>query len=249
LQQEVLKIDRGTSSVKGINKLIVSTGIATSSSNYELCELELRQFKEILNRFEFANIEEVYFVSSGGSTYENNLGYPMYEDSKLSPKTPYGKLKLFEENLLKDTLKRFDSKLIVLRLANVFSNFRKGITGAIIQSIETSNSFNYTVAPDSIKQYGSNIDYGRVITNLVKSAKTLNKYETRNIFSPNIYRVNEIVNHFLKYSSNLQISPENKLLEKDDLILATNYSYDFASNVPWISLEKYFENYLKGLTK
>ena len=185
LEQEVLKIDRGTSSVKGINKLIVSTGIATSSSNYELCELELRQFKEILNRFEFANIEEVYFVSSGGSTYENNLGHPMYEDSKLSPKTPYGKLKLFEENLLKDTLKRFDSKLIVLRLANVFSNFRKGITGAIIQSIETSNSFNYTVKPSSVKQYGSSLDYGKSINKLVNSSEYFSKFNIRNIFSPN----------------------------------------------------------------
>lgn len=94
----------------------------------------LLDFKNFLkDLFLNTGIQHIFLISSGGAVY--NSAEPITENTKVSPKTSYGSLKIELELILIDFCKNHSIDYTIFRLSNVYGNKLDGqISGGFINS-------------------------------------------------------------------------------------------------------------------
>jgi UDP-glucose 4-epimerase len=105
--------------------------LKTPIAFYEANTFAVLELVKVMKKFEVNNL----VFSSSSSVYGNLLGSePAIETSDLLPVSPYGRSKLFAENIIEDSKREFPLRAVSLRYFNVIGN------GAIT-AIDTS-TFN-----------------------------------------------------------------------------------------------------------
>lgn len=155
-------------------------------------ELDLIKLEMILNskRLLSCKRRKIVYFSSGGSVYGDNSGF-VTENSELKPSSWYAEMKVKAEIILEKHGKEHNIPIIIFRLANVFgipvrgSNY--GIIEKFISSMENNAAVNIFVTANSMKQYGTYLDYAKYIKHYLND--TSNFFEIRNVAPTNIYTI------------------------------------------------------------
>jgi len=96
--------------------------------------------------FRYASIrnKKVIFLSSGGSVYGAGGSHPHSEKSIPMPITKYGKYKLALDNYLLTLNSKYNSKNVILRIANPYGGtfndtFQQGFINSTVRNIKSGN--------------------------------------------------------------------------------------------------------------
>jgi UDP-glucose 4-epimerase len=103
-------------------------------------------FERFLNAAAGSNIEQIVFISSGGSVYGEPRELPVTEDHPLAPLSSYGRAKAAMERLLAERMSSERVRTAILRPGNIYgfsdpNRDHKGIVAAFLKSITSSAPF------------------------------------------------------------------------------------------------------------
>jgi len=163
--------------------------ITSTAEDVESDLIKLKTFlnsKSLLGR----NRRKIVYFSSGGSVYGDNPGI-VTENSKLNPGSWYAEMKVKAETILEKHGQENNIPIIIFRLANVFGipvrGSNQGIIEKFISAIENDAPVNLFVTTDSMKQYGTYLDYAKYIEHYLNDSSEF--FEIRNVAPTNIYTI------------------------------------------------------------
>jgi UDP-glucose 4-epimerase len=131
----------------------------------------------------------IYFFSSA-AVYGNTK-------NRLKPISPYGKNKLIAENLCLRYSKKYDYKVVILRLYSVYGNgLKKQLFWDICNKIKINNNNNYFGSGNEKRSWVNIKDLISAINLLLKVKKKIIKID---IGSLNPIKNKKIINIFYKY--------------------------------------------------
>jgi len=210
--------------------LIIAAGCSNSSIQSVEIETEFLRFERLLRNIPLRNFSQIVLISSGGSIYGRDFSIPIMENCPTRPTTPYGILKLRCEELVINRVSELGLKLLVLRLANVYSDKLKGIIGSIIRHHRYGNDFELRSRLESTKQYGHLEDYLCVIRDILLESHfwiNPNNIVILNVYSPIKYSIQEILSMTESIlGSKIEFRIENDLLlPRETIELTTLYPH------------------------
>ena len=244
-----LNLDRIHEEYRGPETLIIAAGNSNSSLLESDISKEFQRFFNCTQQWKLDKYPRVILISSGISVYGEDFSKTVFEDQLPDPKTPYGKLKLESEELIKEYSQIYDFQLVIARLANVYSSQLKGIIGAILSSLESSLGFKLQSRIDSTKQYGHVDDYSQVLFDLIISHSfwtEASQVNTINIFPTLSYSIQDLVSiceRFLSKELRYELnSGEN--LKRNSIFLGTRNEHfnNLTSAFNWRSVETFLQS-------
>ena len=132
-------------------------------------------FVELLEGCSHAAVEQVVFISSGGTIYgENITGKPTNEEHPLNPHCAYGSFCAFLEQLLHTFHNQYRLPYTILRLGNPYgllkrANRNQGIMDHYIRSARVGQPFTIFGDGNEIRDYIYIDDVSEVMTRVVNS--------------------------------------------------------------------------------
>lgn len=243
-----LNLDKIHEEYQGPKTLIIAAGNSNSSLLESDISKEFERFSNFIKQWNLGQFPRVILISSGGSVYGEDFSKTVFEDQLTDPRTPYGKLKIACEELIKECSIIYDFQLVIARLANVYSLSLNGIIGAILSSLQSSVGFKLQSRIDSTKQYGHVDDYSQVLFNLLISRDfwtEASQLNTINIFPTLSYSIQDLISTCerllrkeLRYEFN---SGEN--LKRNSIFLGTHNEYfaNITSAFVWRSVETFLQ--------
>jgi len=244
-----LNLDKIHEEYRGPETLIIAAGNSNSSLLESDISKEFQRFFNYTQQWKLEKYPRVILISSGGSVYGQDFSKTVFEDQLTDPKTPYGKLKLESEELIKEYSQIYNFQLVIARLANVYSSQLNGIIGAILSSLESSLGFKLQSRVDSTKQYGHVDDYSQVLLDLVISDRfwtEASQVNTINIFPTLSYSIQDLVSiceRFLSKELRYELnSGEN--LKRNSIFLGTRNEHfaNLTSAFNWRSVETFLQS-------
>lgn len=210
---------------------------------------EFKRFFNCTQQWKLDKYPRVILISSGGSVYGEDFSKTVFEDQLTDPKTPYGKLKLGAEELIKEYSRIYDFQLVIARLANVYSSQLNGIIGAILSSLESSLGFKLQSRIDSTKQYGHVDDYSKVLFDLILSHSfwtEASQVNTINIFPTFSYSIQDLVSiceRFLSKELRYDLNSREDL-KRNSIFLGTRNEHfaNLTSALNWRSVETFLQS-------
>jgi UDP-glucose 4-epimerase len=246
-----LNLEKINEEYRGPETLFIAAGNSNSSLLESDISQEFQRFSDCTKQWKLDKYPRVILISSGGSVYGEDFSEAIFEDQLTNPKTPYGKLKIECEELIKEYSQIHDFQLFIARLANVYSAKLNGIIGVILSSLQSSAGFKLRSRIDSTKQYGHVDDYSQVLLNLIISPgfwTEAPKVNTINIFPTLSYSIQDLVSiceRFLRKELRYELnSGEN--LKRNSIILGTRNKHftDVTSSITWRSVETFLQSEL-----
>jgi nucleoside-diphosphate-sugar epimerase len=224
------------------------SGQAKSRSSKEECDLDYVRLTIFLqnNMYNFDTSTEMYFPSSGGTVYGNNV-FDAKEDSPLNPSNFYAEMKINCEKLLINTAESVGCKVNIFRIANMYGSKMESQKGGLIEQMINSaiskTPFNPIVAVNSKKQYGVFDDYASRLAQItLLLSNNSNIVNTRNIYSAYQYSIKDVANMIATHFSfeNLIVDDfmNKKNLPTESVTLSTNYISE-NTKMNWQSLSQY----------
>lgn len=141
------------------------------------------------------SVERFIFSSSGGSIYGIPQIIPINEKHETNPISTYGICKLVIEKYLEMYARLFDSKIIILRIANPYGKYQKPFSGqGVIATFLANNFLN-----NEVEVWGDGNAYRDYIwiedvTDAIEKAVTYcGKEQIFNIGSGKGHNVNEVI--------------------------------------------------------
>ena len=231
-----------------IRKIFWFSGHANPRSTKELCDQDYNRLKSFLH----GNIEhldqwtEIYFASSGGTVYGNNI-INAKENSPLNPSNFYAEMKINSENLLTNVGISAGFKINIFRIANMYGldtgSNGKGLIEVLIRNAIQKTLFKPFVSIDSKKQYGRFEDYARQLylhTSLLSNNG--NSMNIRNVYSAYEYSIKDAANLIATHFSFKNLMADNFIdkenMPTESVTLSTNYISE-NTKMNWQSLSQY----------
>lgn len=224
------------------------TGQAKSRSSKEECDLDYARLTIFLqnNMNNFDNSTEIYFPSSGGTVYGNNV-IDAKEDSPLNPSNFYAEMKINCEKLLINTAESVGCKVNIFRIANMYGSKMESQKGGLIEQMINSailkTPFNPIVSVNSKKQYGVFDDYAsRLVQITFLLSNDSNIVNTRNVYSAYEYSIKDAANLIATHFSFKNLMADNFMdkenMPTESVTLSTNYISE-NTKMNWQSLSQY----------
>jgi nucleoside-diphosphate-sugar epimerase len=204
----------------------------------------LEKFLKMLQKKKIA-ISSFSYLSSGGTIYGENISTAS-ENASLDPISVYAKNKLRCEQLVMEEVSNYVEQIRIYRLANAYTldvNNRnpKGLIESLFASGLSGDSVRINVNGESRRQYGSHLDYIKIILSIsnvvpVKNDKLLNVF---NIYPPYDLSINQII---FEISNAFNVQPQQLVsfmdedMVSDSLILTSNFESIWQKNHVWSDL-------------
>jgi UDP-glucose 4-epimerase len=137
-------------------------------------------FVELLEGCRHASVEQVVFISSGGTIYgENVTGKPTNEEHPLNPHCAYGSFCAFLEQLIRTFHNQHSLPYTILRLGNPYgllkrANKNQGLIDHYIRSARGRLPFTIFGDGSEIRDYIFVDDIAQVIAEVVRNAPSNN---------------------------------------------------------------------------
>jgi len=183
------------------------------------------------------------YLSTGGKMYGLNAGR-VNESSKVSPIAIYGQQKRECERLVEKSTPLYFKSSVICRIANAYSMREsieepKGFVESCLWALQTGRQLNLTAGPLSRKQYGSHIDYSKVILESLKIISTKSQHRIFNIAPNFTYNLYEIINIFqTHFGEKLKLNElEQHNHVEDTLILESEVEEFFRIKYEWSRIE------------
>lgn len=236
-----LPMGRSNLNLEEAEKLIWAAGTSKNLSSEIAARKEFCEIKASLNDVNFKQLQKVVLVSSGGTIYGNQHNHPRVETDAVNPKTPYANLKYRVEEEFKNLCKVHGFSLVILRLANVFSAYGKGLISNLLKNAGNGQSLTLYVNPNSRKQYGHSDDYAKLIVRYMEELDYDSNPRLFNLFSPYSYSIREIINLVERIAGvQLPTNSSGNLLPLDSVELASLFP-DFIHSHKWLSIEDFVQ--------
>jgi nucleoside-diphosphate-sugar epimerase len=223
-------------------------GTSNSRASSIDCAKEFDRFKYyFLNRA--TRLDRVFFVSSGGTIYGTSIKQIFCEACEVNPQTPYAIMKLEQEMFLHDFCRRFEIKLSIFRLANVYSQVSKSVIKVMMEKAHTNSPFEYQVNPESRKQYGFADDYARFISSIIASQLLLRDMDSTilNIYSPFTYSLLDIQKMIEESTGRpLRVNLNCDALPDETVILETIWDWANPNSMVWKPLGEFIRDHFSN---
>jgi UDP-glucose 4-epimerase len=165
--------------VRSCRSIVVLVGHLLPSSSPEEIRATISSFGpafvELLEGCSDAGIEQVVFISSGGTIYgENITGKPTNEEHPLNPHCAYGSFCAFLEQLIRTYHNQHGLPYTILRLGNPYgllkrTNKNQGLIDHYIRSARVGHPFTIFGHGNEIRDYIYIDDVSEVIARVVNS--------------------------------------------------------------------------------
>ena len=132
-------------------------------------------FVQLLEACRRANLEQIVFVSSGGTIYGENLtGAPIKEDHPLDPQCDYGSFCAFLEQLIHSCHNQHGLPYTILRVGNPYGSLKRankdqGLIDHYIRSARAGRPFTVFGNGDEVRDYIYIDDLSKVITAVLEN--------------------------------------------------------------------------------
>jgi UDP-glucose 4-epimerase len=167
-----------------------ATEIATVTSWYTTA------FNQLLNACLKAKIDQLVFVSSGGTIYgENPARSPVDEDYPTNAKCAYGSFCAFLEHTLRRYHSEFGLPFTILRLGNPYGSLKRphkdqGLIDHYIRSARAGKPFTIFGDGSEVRDYIYIDDISQLITRVLSSAS---QNDTFNIGTGHAHTSTEVI--------------------------------------------------------
>ena len=153
-------------------------GRGTLASTDAQMEIENQTFTSFLGHIESTcppesrRLGTLFYASSAGGIYAGSKDFPLTEQTKPAPLTPYGKSKLYQENRLRNFSHRLEIRYLIGRISNIYGTRQdlkknQGLISAICYSVLKRQPLNIFVPLETSRNYIFVCDAARIIVKTV----------------------------------------------------------------------------------
>lgn len=196
----------------------ISTSVPANSNSNIITDVKnnLLSTINLLELMKEFNVNNIIYLSSGGTVYGEHIENNFQEETLSSPNNSYGVLKITIENYIKLYHKLFGINYLIFRISNPFGKHHKSELNGLINIAIRKSIHNEIIQiwgdGTSKKDYIFASDFASIFWKL----KKMNNYnDTINIGSGQMLSINEILNHIKV------ILPETKWEHSDEKLYDT----------------------------
>jgi len=193
---------------KGGWRIAWCAGAGVVGASQEELDAEVRVIETFLRLWEPGlprGPRAVFLASSAGGVYAGSVDPPFTESTAPRPLAPYGRAKLRIEELFTEHSRRWDTGLLVGRIANLYGpgqdlGKQQGLVTLLCQALVTRNQLSIYVSLDTLRDYLYVDDAAAMISGGLDAVRRSGDVHTKVLASGTSMSISEILGQLTRLS-------------------------------------------------